>query len=401
MRPLRRLLDRIAPYVEPDAGVLRQLHPLYDALDTFLFDPNELTTTAPHVRDAMNLKRYMILVVVCLGPPTMMAVYHGGLRALAIILTSYAVGGAIESVFAVARREPINEGFLVTGMLFPLTLPVTTPLWQVGLGIAFGVVFGKEVFGGTGHNLFNPALVARCFLLLAYPVDISPDKWVAPAAGPTGQVMHYFYAGVHEGRRAIFDLFDGSALPHAVDAISGATPLGAAAVGGWPAVQEQFTTLQMFLGQIPGSLGETSALACLLGGLLLCGMKIANWRVPFSMLGTVAAMSAVLYYWVNPLLGADVAPAALFEPPVFHLFAGGMMLGAFFMATDPVSSPTTDRARYLYGIVIGIGAVLIRELTGYPEGVMFAILLGNLCAPTLDEFMYGRVRRMEAALVSR
>ncbi len=400
MRPLRRFLDWVEPAFTED-GVFTRLHPLFDAMDTFLYDPNELATAAPYVRDAINLKRYMILVVVCLMPPTMMAVYNGGLRSLAIILTSYAAGGAVEAVFAMRRREPINEGFLVTGLLFPLTLPVTTPLWQVAAGVAFGVIFGKEVFGGTGHNPFNPALVGRCFVLLAYPVDVSPDKWVAPGSGLFGNALHYFYAGMHEGRRAIFDLFDGSALPHAIDAVSGATPLGAAAVGGLPAVQEQFSMLHLFLGHVPGSLGEASVLASIVGGVFLCAMKIGNWRVPVSMLGTVAALSAVLYYQVNPLLGPTADPGMLFEPPLFHLVSGGMVFGAVYMATDPVSSPTTDRARYLYGILIGIGAVLIRELTGYPEGVMFAILLGNMCAPSLDELMYRGVRRREAALVSR
>ena len=399
MKFLRRMLDSQEPLFL-EGGPFPRLHALYDAIDTFLFDPNELATTAPHIRDAMNLKRYMIAVVVCLLPPLTVAIYNGGLRAIAMIVVSYAVGGAVETVFALHRREPINEGFLVTGILFPLTLPVTTPLWQVGVAIAFGVLFGKEVFGGTGHNPFNPALVARCFALIAYPVDISPDKWVAPGQGLLGNTLHYFYVGVHDGRRAIFDWFDGSALPHAIDAVSGATPLGAAAVGGLSAVQEQFTPMQVFLGQIPGSLGETSVLACLLGGALLFAMKIGNWRVPVSIFGTVAVLSAALYYGVNPSLSAAGA-GALFEPPTFHLCAGGLVFGAVYMATDPVSSPTTDRGRYIYGILIGIGAVLIRELTGYPEGVMFAILLGNVFAPLIDEAVYAGVRRKEASFVSR
>lgn len=399
MRWLRAILDRQEKLFTGD-GPLARLHPLFEAIDSFLYDPNELTDAAPHVRDAMGLKRYMFIVVICLLPPTLMAIYNGGNRVLLMFLVSYTVGGIIETIFSMVRKEPINEGFLVTGLLFPLTLPVTTPLWQVAVGVTFGVIFGKEVFGGTGHNPFNPALTGRCFLLIAYPVDISPDKWLAPGRGLFGNALHYFYAGRADGRRAIFDWFDGSSLPHAVDAISGATPLGTADVGGYPAVLEQFSTLQMALGNVTGSIGETSAVACVIGGVLLCLTKVGNWRVPVAMLSAAAGLSAVLYYGVNPMLdGAD--PARLFEPPVFHLFAGGMMFGAVYMATDPVSSPTTDRARWVYGVLIGMCAVLIRELTGYPEGVMFAILLGNTFAPLIDEMMYAGVRRREAQLVPR
>lgn len=395
MRWLRKILDGQERFFQED-GPLERLHPLYDALDTFLYDPNELTAVAPHVRDAVNLKRYMIAVVLCLLPSTCVSIYNGGLRAIVMIAVSYTVGAIVEIVFGIVRREPINEGFLVTGLLFPLTLPVTTPLWQVAVGVAFGVIFGKEVFGGTGHNPFNPALVGRCFLLIAYPVDISPEKWVAPGAGLLGNATHYFYSGVHEGRRAIFDLFDGTTLPHAVDAISGATPLGTAAVGGWPAVHEHFSLWQMAIGNVPGSLGEVSALAALVGGIALCLMKVANWRVPVSMLGAATLLSAGLYYGVNPLLASGAGGPPPFEPPLFHLLAGGMVFGAMFMATDPVSSPTTDKGRFGYGALIGIGAVLIRELTGYPEGVMFAILLGNMFAPLIDEVTYSAVRRREA-----
>ena len=351
MKWLLKLLDGLRPSFAKD-GELKMFKPIFDAMDSFVFAPLLRTKTSPHIRDALDVKRYMSMVIVALVPCVLASVYFFGLRVLAMIVVSYAVGGAVEVIFAMARKEEINEGFLVTGLLFPLILPPGLPLWMVGVGSAFGVLVGKELFGGTGRNLFNPALVGRCFLILSYPTAMSTD-WLKAGSG-----------------------WFGSATTWASDAATGATPLAAAKNGEWA------LKLDLFLGNVSGSVGETSAAALILGGVFLMVLNIANWRTVVSMLLSFGLMTLILFK-------GDVQAVA------WHYLAGGLLFGAFFMATDPVTSPMTQSGKWVYGALIGVVAVLIRNFTGYDEGVMFAILLGNIFAPIIDEiFVSLHIRRL-------
>jgi len=351
MKIVRDLLDRVEPLFK-EGGRFRLLGPVYDAGAAILLSPLDRAGAAPHVRDPLDVKRYMSLVIVALLPCLAASVYFFGLRVLAMVLVSYAAGGAVEVLFSIVRKDEINEGFLVTGLLFPLVLPPSTPLWMVAAGVIFGVLVGKELFGGTGRNLFNPALVGRVFLALAYPRAMS-SSWAVPGSGLFGHVTQF-----------------------SVDAVSGATPLAAAKSGGLVPLWD------LFFGSVSGSAGETSAAAVLLGGAFLLLVGVASWRTVAATLGAFAVMTFALHGG-SPTM------------TLWHLLAGGILFGAFFMATDPVSSPLTKAGRWSYGIIIGVAAALIRNLTGYVEGVMFAILLGNVFAPILDEiFVTARVRRL-------
>ena len=389
MKFLRRLLDAQAHHFEP-GGKLERLYPLWEAQDSFLYTPGRVTAGPSHVRDGLDLKRVMITVVVALAGCVWMALHntgyqanlaisrgaaplatwqtramealglgfapddlasclaHGGLYYLPILAVTFAVGGLWELLFAVVRRHELNEGFLVTGMLFPLVLPPAIPLWQVALGISFGIVVGKEIFGGTGMNVLNPALVARAFVFFAYPAEMSGDAvWIAA---------------------------DTSA-----DAVSGATVLATATLGGAAAVTADFDWWRAFAGFVPGSLGETSAAACLAGAALLAGTGVGSWRIMLSVAaGTVATATGLnaIGSATNPFF--DVNPA-------WHLVTGGWAFGAVYMATDPVSAPSAPGGHYVYGFLIGALAVLIRVVNpAYPEGMMLAILFMNLFAPLID-----------------
>jgi Na+-transporting NADH:ubiquinone oxidoreductase subunit B/electron transport complex protein RnfD len=278
-----------------------------------------------------------------------------------MIVVSYAAGGAVEVIFAIVRKEDICEGFLVTGILFPLILPPKLPLWMVALGVAFGVFIGKELFGGTGRNVFNPALVGRCFLSLAYPKTMSAS-WLEPGTGLTGRLFQYVDASN-------------------VDALSSATPLALAKQGDFSSLSD------LFWGAVSGSAGETSAIAVILGGVFLLLTRVANWRTVVSTIGSFILLGAILHQAQPETVGSVL----------WHLFAGGLLFGAFFMATDPVTCPTTNAGKWLYGILIGAVTVLIRNFTGYVEGVTFAILLGNIVAPILDEIVISvRIRRLRS-----
>ncbi len=402
MKLLRRLLDKQARHFEP-GGRLERLYPLYEAPDTFLFTPGRTTAGAAHVRDALDLKRLMMTVVVALVPSVLMAMWntgrqihlaiaggasalpnwrtdamellglpfdasnllansvHGALYYLPVLIVTFAVGGAFEGLFAVVRRHEINEGFLVTGMLFPLVLPPTIPLWQVAIGIAFGVVVGKEIFGGTGYNVLNPALTARVFLFFAYPAQISGDAvWIA--AGTSA------------------------------DGYSGATALGVAALDGLPAVAADTTWIQAFLGDIPGSMGETSTLACLIGALVLIATGIGSWRIIVS----AALGSLVISLLLN--LASSTTNPMLAVPFHWHVVLGGWAFGIVFMATDPVSAAQTNRGRLIYGFLVGVLAILIRTVNpAFPEGVMLGILFMNLFAPLIDHYVLkANVKRRQA-----
>jgi len=354
---------------------LEKFYPMFEALDTFVLTPGKTTKNAPHIRDAVDLKRVMIFVVLALLPSIGLGIYNvgyqilvskglpitlidciiqGAIKVLPIIIVTYAAGGFWEGLFAMTRKHEINEGFLVTGILFALTLPPTIPLWQVAVGISFGVVIGKEIFGGTGMNILNPALTARAFVFFAYPAQMSGDAvWAA------------------------------------VDGFSKATPLGVVAIAprGSSAVtvlnDAGYTLQNVFMGFIPGSIGETSALACLIGLVFLLITRIASWRI---VLGCVAGMVAMS--WFFSLFQGPDRLAFYSLPPVWHLVLGGFAFGSIFMATDPVSSSATNTGRWIYGILIGILIVLIRMVNpAYPEGVMLAILFMNIFAPLIDHFV--------------
>jgi Na(+)-translocating NADH:ubiquinone oxidoreductase B subunit len=299
------------------------------------------------------------MVIIALLPCLAASFYFFGLRMIAMIVVSYAAGGAVEVFFSIVRKEQINEGFLVTGLLFPLILPPALPLWMVAAGVAFGVLAGKELFGGTGRNIFNPAIVGRCFLALAYPAAMAGD-FVSPGSGPTGRMLEYV-------------------TKSNVDAMSMATPLVLAKKG------TLISLSNMFFGSTGGCVGETCSIAIILGGIYLLFTRVANWRSVVSILLSFIALEFIF----------NQADPEKFAPAVWHLCAGGLLFGAFFMATDPVTSPITNAGKWLYGIIIGLVTVLIRNFTGYVEGVMFAILLGNIVAPILDEIVISvRLRRL-------
>ena len=401
---MRAILDKLETHFKP-GGRLERLYPLYEAADTFLYTPGSSTRGASHVRDGLDVKRMMVTVVIALLPCVAMALYntgyqanlaissgaqpldtwqtallerigygafdpadilgcvlHGALYYLPVLLVTFAVGGNCEALFSVVRKHEINEGFLVTGMLFPLVLPPTIPLWQVALGIAFGVIVGKEIFGGTGMNIFNPALMSRAFLFFAYPAQISGDQvWIA--ADTT------------------------------VDGATGATWLAEAAVAGPEALAGGGVTwMDAFLGLIPGSMGETSTLACLIGAAVLIASGIGSWRImaagvvgSFLMVELLNAVGST----TNPLLNVG------FE---WHVVLGGWAFGLVFMATDPVSAAHTNKGRYVYGFLIGVLAILIRVINpAFPEGMMLAILFMNMFASLIDHFVIqSNVKRRRA-----
>ncbi|HAQ50242.1 MAG TPA: NADH:ubiquinone reductase (Na(+)-transporting) subunit B [Gammaproteobacteria bacterium] len=390
MGRLRRYLDKVEPHFQ-QGGAYHKYYAVYEMIDTFLYTPPDTTRSAPHVRDGIDLKRLMSYVVVATFPVILFMLWntgyqantamaqlgmtelagwrgailqflglgfnannfihnisHGLLYFLPIYLTTLIAGGTFEVLFATVRKHEVNEGFLVTSMLYTLILPPSTPLWQVALGIIFGVVLGKEVFGGTGKNFLNPALTGRAFLYFAYPAQLSGDGvWTA------------------------------------IDGYTGATPLAIAATGGVDAILAQgYTWSQTFLGTMTGSLGETSTLACLLGMLFLLYTKIASYRIIFGVFIGMVITSSLFN-----LVGSESNP--MFGLPWYwHLSLGGFAFGMIFMATDPVSAAMTNKGRWIYGGLIGCMTVLIRVINpAFPEGIMLAILFSNLFAPLIDHFV--------------
>jgi len=364
MKSLRNFLDKIKPQFSK-GGRFEKLHSTFEAFESFMFVPNRTTVSGSHIRDSIDMKRTMTVVVIALVPALLFGMYNAGyqhflshgteagfwqifwygfLKVLPIIVVSYVVGLGIEFAFAQVRGHEVNEGYLVSGMLIPLVLPPDIPLWMVALAVAFAVIFGKEVFGGTGMNILNPALTARAFLFFAYPQDMSGDKvWISDKA----------------------------------DAFSGATPLGHALVGDFDKIQ---SVQDMFWGFIPGSIGETSIIAILIGAVILVATGIGSWRIMFSMVaGTLA-----LGYLVNLVAFNDYMALPAWQ----HLIMGGFAFGCVFMATDPVSASQTNRGKYIYGFLIGALVVIIRVFNpAYPEGVMLAILLMNVFAPLIDHYV--------------
>jgi Na+-transporting NADH:ubiquinone oxidoreductase subunit B len=405
MKALRAMLDRAGKPFQK-GGRLERFYPLYEAVDTFFYTPKNVTRTGAHVRDAMDLKRMMILVVIAALPCVFMAIYNTGLQAnlaidpartealegwrhavigllgvgydpssalantihgalyfLPLYIVTMVVGLTWEVLFAVVRKMEVNEGFFVTGLLFPLILPPTTPLWQAALGISFGVVLAKEVFGGTGMNFFNPALAARAFLFFAYPAEISGDAvWTAAPAAAT------------------------------VDGFSGATLLSQMRGMTEPFVAQGLSWWDAFIGFEPGSMGETSALACLIGAVVIIVTGVGSWRTMAAVtVGTIAMASLfnVIGSASNPWYGV---------PFWWHMVLGGWAFATVYMVTDPVTSPFTDAGKWIYGIIIGALIVLIRVVNpAYPESVMLVILLMNVMAPTIDYgFIRANVKRRRA-----
>ncbi len=354
MKVLRDLLDTLSERTKK--GLFRPVHPLVEAVNAALFDPDIPTDRAPYIRDAINTKRYVFTVVIALMPIVAMATWYYGLRIPLLLLWSYAVGAIVESIFAFFRKETISEGFLVTGMLFVLIFPVNTPLWMYTISIVFGIVFGKEVFGGVGHNPFNPALVGRLFALISWPAAVSPPTYIEP-------------------KYRLFEFLTANS-----DAVTGATPL--ALMKSHPDLASSIPLQQLLLGPKGGSVGEISSVLIILGGLYLIVIRVVNWRIPVAILAGALGTAALF-----KLLGPQGTPG-----PVLHLFSGGLLLGTFFMASDPVTSPDTGLGKWVYGLLTGVLIIVIRAFAPLVEGVMFSIILMNVAAPLIDEGV--RVRRL-------
>ncbi|MGO3344803.1 MAG: NADH:ubiquinone reductase (Na(+)-transporting) subunit B [Marinomonas sp.] len=383
---LRKVLDKMEPAFHT-GGKFEKWYALYEAVDTIFYRPSSVTKNGSHVRDAVDMKRIMILVWLCSFPAMFFGMYNIGLQAntalqvmnvdagetwrqaiigcltaynpasiwdnmiygamyfLPVYLVTFVVGGFWEVLFASVRKHEINEGFFVTSILFALTLPPSVPLWQVAIGISFGVVLGKEVFGGTGKNFLNPALAGRAFLFFAYPASMSGDSvWTA------------------------------------VDGFSGATALSQIAADGFTTLTTTWS--DAFFGFIQGSMGETSTLAIFIGGAILLVMRIAAWRIVAGVMIGLIATSALFNF-----IGSDTNP--MFATPWYwHMVLGGFAFGMMFMATDPVSASMTERGKWFYGALIGVMVVLVRVVNpAYPEGMMLAILFANLFAPFIDHFI--------------
>ncbi len=374
MKLFKNLLGSVKPHFEK-GGKLEKLYPAYDAFETFLFVPDHTTHKGAHVRDAIDLKRTMFMVIVALIPCLLFGMWNVGYqyhlatgdtatlvenfifgfwKFLPLIIVSYAVGLAVEFAFAIYRGHSVNEGYLVTGLLIPLTMPIDVPLWMLAISVIFAVVIGKEVFGGTGMNILNPALTARAFLFFAYPIYMSGDKvWVHNAM---------------------------------VDGHSGSTILGElAASANWQSLS--FNPFDMMMGTIPGSVGETSFIAIMIGALVLIATGIGSWRIILSTFVGGFVMATLFNMW-----GANELMAT---PAEIHLIIGSFAFGAVFMATDPVTGSQTNKGKYIYGFLIGVFAIVIRVFNpAYPEGMMLAILLMNIFAPLVDHYVIqGNIKR--------
>lgn len=384
MKFVLKMLDRLRPAFEKGRPA-HFLQPLFEAVDTFAFTPPTVTPGPPHIRDALDIKRVMMFVVVALIPCTLMGIYNAGFQhhlamgakdvgavrhfleglkiVLPIILVSYVVGGFWEVLFALVRRREINEGFLVTGLLFPLTLPPSIPLWQVALGITFGVVIGKEIFGGTGFNVWNPALTARAFLYFAYPAQISGDRvWVAVRD----------WGSVADGFTGATAMAVTKSAPPGVDLLEYLHSAGV-------------SLRSIVVGLEPGSIGETSAIAVALGLAVLLVTGIASWKIIVGGILGVAAMGTAFKFLPSRLL---LAHPQLQLPFYYDLAMGGVFFGIVFMATDPVSAAATSAGKWIYGFLIGALTSLLRAVNpAYPATNMMVILFCNTLAPLIDHLV--------------
>lgn len=390
---LRKYLDKIKPNFEP-GGKLHAFHSVFDGMETFLYTPRSTSSSGVHIHDSIDSKRVMIIVVLALIPSLIFGMYNTGyqnfiasgisdytmwqalaygfLAILPRIIVTYAVGLGIEFIVAQWRGEEIQEGFLVTGILVPMICPIETPIWMLAVATAFSVIFVKEVFGGTGYNVFNVALVTRAFLFFAYPAQMSGDKAFIssePICGLGGYIS---------------------------DGFSGATPLGLIANGTTDFINQAGSTWNAFLGLIPGSFGETSTLCILIGAALLLITGIASWRIMLSVF-----IGGLVMGWIANTFQTPLYPASSLSP-IDQLVYGGFAFAAVFMATDPVTAARTGLGKYIYGFLVGVIAILIRVYNnGYPEGAMLAVLLMNAFAPLIDYCVVQaninrRMRRLKA-----
>lgn len=347
---MRFLVDRFREIIElfDKKFEKSRLIPVWDTISTFFFSLKTVTPlSGPHIRDNTDLKRYMSVVMAAAVPTVLVSVYFFGWRCLAIVILSYVTGILIELGFAINNKEEVTEGMFVTCILYPMILPPTIPFWMAAVGIAVGIILGKEVFGGTGKNIFNPAIVGRTFLAVTFPVDMA-SKWVHPFKGGLGGFVHWTPSS---------------------DAITSATPL----INFKNGAPEKL--LDMFLGPTGGSMGETSAIIIIVCGLLLVMTHIANWRLPFATIASAMILASIMHI---------ISPEQ-FASPQYQLLGGGLLFGAFYMVTDPVTAPFTSKGKWIYGTLIGVVTIFIRNLSGFPEGMMFAILLMNMFAPMIDD----------------
>lgn len=388
---MKALIQFVEKKIQPNfekGGKFQKFHRSFEAFQTFLYVKGDVTTKGSHIRDAIDMKRTMFLVIIALTPALLFGMWNVGLqhyraigldvtffdqflfgliKVLPIVVVSYVSGLAVEFIFAEIRNHEVNEGFLVSGMLIPLIIPVTTPLWMVAVATIFAVIIGKEVFGGTGMNILNPALLARAFLFFAYPAYLSGEVWIETT--------------LREGQQLI-------------DGFSGATALAVLAAN-----EPQFlpSVFEMFIGTIAGSIGETSTAAVLLGALILIASGVGSLRIMASVVIGGLFMGGVFnIFAVNEFMAI---------PPYYHLIMGGFAFGAVFMATDPVTASQTPKGKYIYGFLIGVVTVLIRVVNpAYPEGMMLAILLMNVFAPLIDHYVVEanikrRLKRLKTAQV--
>ena len=381
MKSLLNFVEKIKPTFSK-GGKFGFLHSTFDAFETFLFVPNTVTKSGSHIRDCVDLKRVMTVVIIALMPALAFGIWNVGeqhsiafgldmsfiekvwfglLKVLPLIIVSYVVGLGIEFISAQLRGHEVNEGYLVSGMIIPLIMPVDVPLWILALAVAFAVIIGKEVFGGTGMNIWNPALIARAFVFFAYPSQISGDTiWVEGLNAAKANAMQV------------------------VDGFSGATPLGQAANGivdFTTTTGEPLSALQAFIGVMPGSIGETSTIAILIGAAILIWTGVASWKIMVSCVAGALGVGFLINGFAEPGTFAAV-------PAYWHLILGGFAFGAVFMATDPVTSAQTEKGKWIYGFLVGALAVIIRLFNpGYPEGMMLAILLMNTFAPLIDHYV--------------
>ncbi|BDD05902.1 NADH:ubiquinone reductase (Na(+)-transporting) subunit B [Aureibacter tunicatorum] len=395
MKFLREGLDKVKPHFEKGGKLEKYYYP-FEAIETFLFAPNHTTPNkGAHIRDAIDLKRLMTTVIVAMIPCLLFGMWNvgyqhflatgeaatfgeqfllGAIHVLPIVVVAYAAGLGVEFVFSIVRKHPINEGFLVTGMLIPLIMPVTIPLWQVALATIFAVLIGKEVFGGTGMNILNVALTARAFLYFAYPTDISGEVWTyfgnaTPLEGYTGATPLAIAQSTPAGESV-------------VDAIQNASFIKGSAF------------VDLFMGYLPGSIGETSTLMCLIGAALLILTGVGSWKIILSAFAGAYGMGLLFNALsLNPYMAM---------PAEYQLVIGGLAFGIVFMATDPVTAAHTELGKWIYGALIGILTVIIRVVNpAYPEGIMLAILLMNVFAPLIDHYVVqaNKNRRLRRATV--
>jgi len=386
MNFLREKLDKLKPQFTK-GGKFEKLQSVFEGFETFMFVPDKVTFKGSHIRDSIDMKRTMTVVILALVPALLFGCYNTGLqyfrsigtepailqagwygflRILPLIIVSYVVGLGIEFIAAQIRGHEINEGYLVTGLLIPLIMPIDVPLWMLALAVAFSVILGKEIFGGSGMNIFNPALLARAFLFFSYPGWMSGDLvWTD---------------GLVAGKKI-------------VDGFSGATPLALSAAG---EISKLPSFMEMFIGTIPGSIGETSTIAILIGAVVLIVTGIGSWKIMLSVFAGGLATGL--------LLNAISANTYMELPFYYHFVMGGFAFGAVFMATDPVSASQTEKGKWIYGFLIGVFSVILRVLNpAYPEGVMLAILLMNVFAPLIDYYVVQsnirrRLKRVKVAI---